>query len=299
MRSRNIKIGFFENEELGECSFAARLLFVGLWCLADREGRLEDRRKRISAELFPYDDVDMDSLLNELAAHSFIVCYTVDDKKYIALPTFKKHQNPHPHEKGSTIPAPDCVKDIALPREYEMSRKSHDMSRQCNDITRHCPADILNPDVPDSVTSGDEDIDLSDKENAASSQGMVIEEPCLEDNTSPPDDSPPNNKQLDSPPLEEWFNKFFQHYPRRDSKKKAHQTFMAVFKGIPPQRQRHRMENIVLRLTRYAHDRKDEDPKYTKLPTTWLNSYDWDEVPTEDECLMTERWVTCKGKEGA
>ena len=37
-RSRNIKPGFFKNEHLAECQPLARLLFIGLWTLADREG---------------------------------------------------------------------------------------------------------------------------------------------------------------------------------------------------------------------------------------------------------------------
>ena len=44
-----------------ECSMSARLLFVGLWTIADRNGRLEDRPKRIRAELFPYDEIDADA----------------------------------------------------------------------------------------------------------------------------------------------------------------------------------------------------------------------------------------------
>lgn len=67
-RARNIKPGFFANEDLAECEPLARLLFAGLWCLADREGRLEDRPKRIRAELLPYDMCDADSLLNQLQA---------------------------------------------------------------------------------------------------------------------------------------------------------------------------------------------------------------------------------------
>jgi len=43
MRSRNIKPGFFMNELLPEIELLGRLLFIGLWLLADREGRLEDR----------------------------------------------------------------------------------------------------------------------------------------------------------------------------------------------------------------------------------------------------------------
>src|SRR5262245_30051913 len=54
-RIRSIKPGFFRNEDLAAFPFQHRLLFAGLWLLADREGRLEDRPKRIHADLFPYD----------------------------------------------------------------------------------------------------------------------------------------------------------------------------------------------------------------------------------------------------
>ena len=52
-RARNIKPGFFKNELLAEMPPETRLLFMGLWCLADREGRFEDRPKKIKMELFP------------------------------------------------------------------------------------------------------------------------------------------------------------------------------------------------------------------------------------------------------
>ena len=52
-RARNIKPGFFLNEELVELPFSTRLLFIGLWTLADRDGRMEDKPKRIKMSLFP------------------------------------------------------------------------------------------------------------------------------------------------------------------------------------------------------------------------------------------------------
>ena len=75
MRSRNIKPGFFLNDELGELPPLARILFVGLWCLADRAGRLEDKPKRIRAAVLPYDECDGEELLSMLACHGFIVRY--------------------------------------------------------------------------------------------------------------------------------------------------------------------------------------------------------------------------------
>jgi hypothetical protein len=113
-RARNIKPGFFTNEELAELSFEARLLFVGLWLIADKEGRLEDRPKKIKAEIFPYDNVDCDDLLQRLHEKNFIARYKPStslvlaqgkpEEKYIQIINFVKHQNPHHREKNSTIP---------------------------------------------------------------------------------------------------------------------------------------------------------------------------------------------------
>jgi len=77
-----------------------------LWCLADREGRLEDRPKRIKASIFPYEDIDVDPLLTELESRSFLVRYIVDGKGFIQINNFLKHQNPHYKEVASEIPAP-------------------------------------------------------------------------------------------------------------------------------------------------------------------------------------------------
>lgn len=105
-RARNIKPGFFHNEELVELPFHTRLLFIGLWTLCDREGRLEDRPKRIKMALFPADDVSVDESLTELEARGFLLRYEVDGGRFIQVNSFLKHQNPHKEEKPSTIPAP-------------------------------------------------------------------------------------------------------------------------------------------------------------------------------------------------
>ncbi|MBK7414652.1 MAG: hypothetical protein IPJ38_05595 [Dechloromonas sp.] len=66
-RSRNIKPSIMENEDLAELAPIVRLLFIYLWMLADREGRLEDRPKRIAGRALPYDrDADVDAMLDQL-----------------------------------------------------------------------------------------------------------------------------------------------------------------------------------------------------------------------------------------
>ena len=84
---------------------ATRLLFIGLWTIADREGRLEDRPKRIKAEVFPYDNnIKIEPLLTQLQEKGFISRYCVDNVSVIQITNFLKHQKPHFREKKSELP---------------------------------------------------------------------------------------------------------------------------------------------------------------------------------------------------
>ena len=102
-RSRNIKPGLYKNEDLAECSVWARYIFPGLWMLADREGRLEDRPRRIKGELLPFDAKDVEPLLEELFRRNFITRYKINGQSYIQINSFKQHQSPHYSEKHSVI----------------------------------------------------------------------------------------------------------------------------------------------------------------------------------------------------
>ncbi|MCK5602608.1 hypothetical protein KAR91_12080 [Candidatus Pacearchaeota archaeon] len=105
MRSRNIKPGFFKNENLSECDPLARILFTGLWCMADCEGYLEYRPKKIKVEILPYDSCNVEKLLEQLL-HNNLIIFIVDkskNKAFIEVPTFLDHQSPHRNEKPSVI----------------------------------------------------------------------------------------------------------------------------------------------------------------------------------------------------
>lgn len=122
-RLRTLKPGFFVDEDLAECSPLARLLFAGLWTIADRDGRLEDRPKRIKVQTLPYDECDVDTLLWELAGHGFIIRYEVSGDRFIAVPTWHKHQSPHVNEAASTIPAPEehGASTVQAPKQHSPS----------------------------------------------------------------------------------------------------------------------------------------------------------------------------------
>lgn len=149
-RARNIKPGFFKNEVLGVADPLYSLLFEGLWVLADRAGRLEDRPLRIKGEVFPYrDGLNVDAMLNWLESNGFIRRYTAQGKKCILVLEFVKHQNPHKNETESELPAPsdECTKpeEIGTVTEIIGSTRADSLS-----------SDSLIPDSPilNSVPNG-------------------------------------------------------------------------------------------------------------------------------------------------
>ncbi len=109
-RLRNIKPQFFQHEHLFEaeksCGLPLRLAFIGLWTQCDKEGRFEWRPLRLKANIMPWDEVDFAAILDALADGGFIVRYAVGDKTVGAIPSWRKHQRPHPNESPSPWPPP-------------------------------------------------------------------------------------------------------------------------------------------------------------------------------------------------
>lgn len=104
MRARNIKPGFFCNEELVELSPVCRLFFIGLWCFADREGRFEARPTKIKMAIFPAESHDIQAMLNDLTRTGFLHFYEVNGSKFYEINNFARHQKPHIREQESNIP---------------------------------------------------------------------------------------------------------------------------------------------------------------------------------------------------
>ncbi len=128
-RLRTLKPGFFKNEDLAKLTPLTRIFFEGLWCWADREGRLEDRPLRLKVEILPYDQADAEVMLDELDASGFILRYEVDGERYIQVIAFNRHQNPHAKEPPSEIPKPQ---QVAVKRnngrKYRLFRDEHSAS---------------------------------------------------------------------------------------------------------------------------------------------------------------------------
>ncbi len=104
-KRRTLRPQFFTSEQVASVSYPARLCFAGLWCIADREGRLEDKPNQIRIHLFPYDTkLDVGKLLQELKEADLIYRYECEGVKVVAIPTFTEHQPVHPNEQRSRLP---------------------------------------------------------------------------------------------------------------------------------------------------------------------------------------------------
>lgn len=234
-RSRNIKPGFFLNDELAEIEPLGRLLFAGLWTVADREGRLRDSPKKIKACVLPYDSCDVDELLNELCQKRFIVRYTTENENYIAILNWKKHQNPHVKEGPSEIPGPT---EEQLETKLALNER-HTSTMQEQVLHRTSPADSLNL-IPDSLNL----IPLTlNPESGASTSSPSLG---------------------DSPKTDPLFEEFWDSYPRQINKTRAFKAWNARRK------EKADPHDLILAARNYATTRQGKDQQYTQHPATFL-----------------------------
>lgn len=103
-RIRTIKPEFFTSEDIVSLSPMARLLYIALWCEADREGRLVWKPKTFKMRYFPCDSCNIDKLCAEILDIGLVVQY---GDNYAFIPAFHAHQHINPRESASQLPKPD------------------------------------------------------------------------------------------------------------------------------------------------------------------------------------------------
>jgi len=144
MRSRTLKASYFTSEQVASLEPLTRQLFQGLWCLADREGRLENRPLTIKARVLPFDNCDVATMLLEIERAGLIALYEVDRRKLIQVVKFTTHQNVHPKEQPSELPA------LEEPKSRGKVRLSSVPATASNGITEASNASPSLPSLPSS-----------------------------------------------------------------------------------------------------------------------------------------------------
>lgn len=93
-RKRLIDPGFFLDEDLAKLSAHARLLYVGCWTIADDNFfTLPHRPDWIKAQIFPYEEMDINKAISELlSCNKFLEFTNGDTKSYLFIPNMVKYQ---------------------------------------------------------------------------------------------------------------------------------------------------------------------------------------------------------------
>lgn len=234
-RARNIKPKFFQNDELGELHPLARLLFIGMWTIADFKGCLEFRPKRIKTQILPYDECDIEQLTSSLDKSGFISIYTVQERRYIKIIKFAQHQTPHKNEReaGSEIP---------------------DMEENGNGINK-LKEDGINPDK-NGTTPAESLFPLPDSLNLNPESG------------TPPAPAQKVRQQPRDAADDQKFTQAWEAYPKRPgaSRADAHKAWAARIKEkVDP-------DAIIAGVRRYADyvKKAGTEPQFIKQPATFF-----------------------------
>jgi len=103
-RIRSIKPEFFTSETIANLAIEARLLFIGLWTIADDQGALLDSPRQILGNVFPRDETIAEEhvaeWLNEIADEKLIIRAHVNNRHVIVVRCWFEHQLiSHPGKK--------------------------------------------------------------------------------------------------------------------------------------------------------------------------------------------------------
>ena len=121
MRIRTVKPMLFKHEELydaeEESGLPLRLVYIGLFCCCDREGRFKWKIRSLKSDVLPYDEIKFSDCLEALMTYGFVKKYTVEEEQYGCIPSFLAHQVINNREMKSVIPDISQAYDITvLPR---------------------------------------------------------------------------------------------------------------------------------------------------------------------------------------
>lgn len=119
-RMRMVRTEFFSSETVTECTFAARLCFIGLWCFADDSGHVKFTPKGLRKNIFGLDDVSLDEFFGFLIELEDVGCiefYTDETDVFINVVNFNVYQTVKNPAK-TNIPEPKRCRKVSFGDVY-------------------------------------------------------------------------------------------------------------------------------------------------------------------------------------
>lgn len=135
MPRRLVSSEIFFNDKVAELPTEGKLLFIGMITNADDEGRLKGSPKFLKARIFPYDNIEVDSIKtfrDKCHRLGLIQCYEVDGFEYIRLVGWDEHQSLRKdRKKVSTIPLP-LVNQLSTNCQPNDNHDGNQLSTKCH-----------------------------------------------------------------------------------------------------------------------------------------------------------------------
>lgn len=247
-RIRTIKPQFWRSPDIMALDYFQRLLFIGLFNLADDYGRGVYNPASIAADLFitefslnPHGVLtEVSNAFAEYSKRSMVAVYEVENRQYFQIVNWNDHQKVN-RKTDSSIPPLTC-KDKEVTRLTESSLNPHGG---------------LTPGIRKGNKEGNKERNIS---------------------SSPSSDS--SAQRPDARPSEypSEFEDWWKAYPRRKncSKKDAAKQWCEAAKTIPPER--------LLELTKvYAANPGTEDTRFIPHPHKWLKDRRWEAIEETDK----------------
>lgn len=125
-RERTLSPGFFANHLLASCPPLTRLLFQGIWTLADFDGCFQWDPEGLAMKLLPRDQFDASEALDLLERHGFVKSYEANGAKFGFIVNWHKYQDPHPGERP-VFPKPSGNADFVVRVKQPKYRSSVDL----------------------------------------------------------------------------------------------------------------------------------------------------------------------------
>lgn len=247
-RIRTIKPQFWRSPDIMSLDYFQRLLFIGLFNLADDYGRGVYNPASIAADLFitefslnPHGVLtEVSNAFAEYSKRSMVAVYEVENRQYFQIVNWSDHQKVN-RKTDSSIPPLTC-KDKEVTRLTESSLNPHGG---------------LTPGIRKGNKEGNKERNISSSPSSDSSARRP---------DARPNDYPPE--------FEEWWTT----YPRRRnaSKKDAAKQWREATKSIDPEE--------LLRLTAaYADNPGVDDARYIPHPHKWLKDRRWEAIEETDK----------------
>ena len=285
---RTIKPDFWTDDKILQVSIPARLFFIGLWNYADDNGVLEHKPLQLKARIFPLDNVDVQTLIEELVGAGLILLYSVNGENYLQVRNFRKHQKIDRPRK-SLLPLPNSDINGFQLKSSEIS-DNHLKSTLERERDRYREGSTGTSTAPEKTNANPKQTyrqTASAKASAVAGQaappgGSHTQTVQLENGKCNGDGrkASTSSRRPDSYPQD--FLEFWAAYPRKVGKMEALRRWQALKKaGALPD-----LDTLLkaLEWQREQDSWRENGGQYIPHPATWLNAGRWADEPPPKHC---------------